>query len=392
MNRIPLPIVLSSGANHQRARVVTTFADITQQRRAQDSLRLAKDKYQTLIETLPFMLIQRDRDSKITYVNPSVALLSGYTADEFMAPGFCQTLIHPDDVPVYEAALKSVAQGQTMRLEVRFRTKSQVLTTVLAFFYPNFQHGAVVGSTCLLIDISTQRRLEEELLHARHLELVGRLASGTVHDFNNLLSVILGLAGLAKADFAADHPARQHMERIEEVGEQAAHMTGQLLTFSKQRPKECRPVNLNNVVLHTVKIARSVIPNGVEMDTQLDPSQPSVLGDENQFKQVLMNLCLNARDAMTDGGRLTIRTDLSAPAPPLAGGKSWVHLSIADTGHGMDEAVRTRIFEPFFSTKERGTGLGLAVVQQLVKDFGGHIEVWSEPGNGTRFDIWLAKA
>jgi two-component system, cell cycle sensor histidine kinase and response regulator CckA len=244
----------------------------------------------------------------------------------------------------------------------------------------------------LVIDITVQRRLELELQQARHLELVGRLASGTVHDLNNLLAVIMGLAGLAKAELPADHHFMQHLTRIEDVGEQAAHLTGQLLAFGKKRTLTRRPVDLNTIVTQTVKLARSVLPPEIVVETLLDPTAPLVLGDENQFKQVVMNLCLNARDAMPQGGKLTIRTDLTPPAAGATNGNEWVHLSIQDTGHGMPDDIRTRIFEPFFSTKERGTGLGLAVVQQIVSECGGHIDVWSEPGEGTRFDVWLVKA
>jgi PAS domain S-box-containing protein len=390
VHSVPLPVGPSAGLNHQRARVVTTFADVTQQREVQDSLRLAKDKYEKLVETLPFILIQRNAHGEITYVNPAVTQLTGHTPAELMTPGHCQTLLHPDDVPAYQAALADVSQGQAPQIELRFRAKDGSFKTALALYQPQCERGEVVGSTCLLIDISKQRQLEQELLHAKHLELVGRLASGTVHDFNNLLTVMMGLAGLAKTELAADHPAWQHLERIEEVGAQAATLAGQLLTFSKQRPKEYVPIDLNAVVTQTLKIARSVIPEAVSIDSMLDPSNPMVQGDENQLRQVLMNLCLNARDAMTQGGSLTVRTD-RAP-PPDSEGKTWVHVAIADTGHGMDEQVRTRIFEPFFSTKERGTGLGLAVVQHIVSEFGGRIAVTSAPGKGTRFDLWLVSA
>jgi PAS domain S-box-containing protein len=390
VHSLPLPVGPGAGLNHQRARVVTTFADVTEQRQVQDALRQVKDKYQKLVETLPFILLQRDAHGEITYVNPAVTQLTGYTPAEVMAPGYCVTLLHPDDVPAYHAALDEVMRGESPRIELRFRARDGSLKTALALYQPQFERGAVVGSTCLLIDISKQRQLEQELLHAKHLELVGRLASGTVHDFNNLLSVIMGLAGLAKTDLETDHPARHYLERIEDVGEQAAALAGQLLTFSKERPKEYRPVDLNAVVTQTLMIARSVIPEAVTIDSILDPSEPMVQGDENQLKQVLMNLCLNARDAMAQGGALTVRTDRS-PAPECES-KSWVHVSIADTGHGMDEQVRTRIFEPFFSTKERGIGLGLAVVQQIVSAVGGRIAVTSEPGKGTRFDLWLVSA
>ncbi len=393
VNSVPLPVGPKVGLNPQRARVVTTFADITEQVKANDSLRHARNKYQALIETLPFMLEQRDRDFNIIFLNPAATQLTGYSAQEFMTPGFCEGIIHADDLPAYRAAGQAAARGESTRLELRFRVKDGSMKNVLVFVHPNFNRGEVVGSTSLVIDITTQRRLEIELQQARHLELVGRLASGTVHDLNNLLAVIMGLAGLAKAELPADHPFIQHLTRIEDVGEQAAHLTGQLLAFGKKRTLQRRPVDLNTVVTQTVKLAKSVLPPGIVVNTLLDPTGPMVLGDENQFKQVVMNLCLNARDAMAQGGTLTIRTDLSAPpATVAANGNQWVHLSIQDTGHGMPDDIRTRIFEPFFSTKERGTGLGLAVVQQIVSECGGHIDVWSQPTQGTRFDVWLVKA
>ena len=387
VNSLPLPIGPIVGLNPHNARVVTTFADFTQQLEVQDSLRLTRDKYQNLIETLPFMLVQRDRDFNITYLNPAATQLTGHSAEEFLTPGFCESIIHPDDLPMYHQAAQAVAEGKSTRVEGRFRTKDGSLKTVQAFFHPNLHHGEIIGSTSLIVDITTQRRLEKELLHAKHLELVGRLASGIVHDFNNLLMVLMGLAGCAKTELTDGHPAWQYLSRIEDVGEQASHLAGQLLTFSKQRPRQSRAVDLNALVTQTLKLASSVMPVNIAVETILDEALPKVLGDENQLKQVAMNLSLNARDAMRAGGKLTIRTDRAAPPNP--NGKAWVHLSIQDTGHGMEENVRLRVFEPFFSTKERGTGLGLAVVHQIIKESDGIIEVWSKPGAGTRFDIWL---
>jgi two-component system, cell cycle sensor histidine kinase and response regulator CckA len=390
VNSVPLPVGPKAGLNPLRARVVTTFADITEQVRANDSLRHAKDKYQNLIEALPFMIEQRDREFNIVFLNRAATQLTGYSAQEFMTPRFCEGIIHADDLPAYRAAAQAAARGESSRLEVRFRIKDGSVKTALAFVHPHFNHGDVVGSTSLVIDITMQRRLELELQQARHLELVGRLASGTVHDLNNLLAVIMGLAGLAKSDLPADHSVMQHLARIEDVGEQAGHLTGQLLAFGKNRILQRRPIDLNSVVTQTVRLLRSVLPPEIVIECLLEPAAPSVLGDENPFKQVVMNLCLNARDAMPHGGKLTICTDRSAPPGAIAGnGNQWVRLSIQDTGHGMADDVRTRIFEPFFSTKERGTGLGLAVVQQIVNECGGHIDVWSQPGQGTRFDVWL---
>ncbi|MBI1830688.1 MAG: PAS domain S-box protein, partial [Planctomycetes bacterium] len=390
VNSLPLPQIPGVGPNAQKARLVTTFADITEQVLAHDSLRTARDKYQNLIETLPFMLVQRDKDFKITYMNPAALQMTGHGVDDFMRPGFCECILHPDDLPAYFAAAQTVAQGQSARIEVRFFAKDGTLKTVLAFFHPTWDHGKLVGSTSLVLDITMQRLLEEELVNARRLELVGRLASGIVHDFNNLLMILMGFAGCAKNELTPDHPAWPYLCQIEDAGEQAAHLSGQLLTFSKQRPKQRVGVDLNAVVAQTARLAKSSIPTNVSLDVNLAETLPIVIGDENQFKQVVMNLILNARDAMPSGGQLTIRTDNSPPAG--ANGSPWAHLSIQDTGCGMSEDIRTRVFQPFFSTKENGTGLGLAIVHQIIDEAGGAIAVWSQLDQGTRFDIWLPAA
>jgi signal transduction histidine kinase len=207
----------------------------------------------------------------------------------------------------------------------------------------------------------------------------------------------MGMASLAKANLTADHPAYFEVSRILEVGEQATHLAGQLLTFSKQPQAEHEDVDLNTVVVHTLKLLQGVFPPGTATETTLAEAGAVVRGDENQLKQVMMNLCFNAKDAMPTGGKLLVQTEafqgtngpLRAAESANRGPERWVKLIVQDTGLGMAEDVRARIFEPFFSTKERGTGLGLAVVQQIVEGHGGKIDVKSRPQQGTRFEIWL---
>lgn len=227
----------------------------------------------------------------------------------------------------------------------------------------------------------SERRLEAEMRNAQRLELVARLAGGTVHDFNNLLTVMIALAGLTRTNLPADHPSQDDLSRMIDAGEQAAHLAGQLLTFGKQRPRAARPVDLAAVVRQTQRLLRGVIPTPIRLETELPEGSASVSGDETQLKQVLMNLCLNARDAMPRGGRLTLRVEAA----------DEVRLSVADTGHGMSAAVRTRVFEPFYSTKERGTGLGLAVVRQIVTEMGGTVALDSSPDAGTRVEVRLPR-
>lgn len=233
-------------------------------------------------------------------------------------------------------------------------------------------------------DISAHRQVQEELQKSQRLELMGRLASGTVHEFNNMLTALLGMAAIARSGLAPEHPVRDDVNRIIDIGEQAADVAGQLLAFSKQHRVTPRVVDINTVVVHTLTILKGIMPPGIRVEMKLMPGDLWVLADDTQLQQVVMNLCLNARDAMGDVGTLavhTVRID--------KGDRAWIGFTVEDTGPGMDDMTLARIFEPFFTTKDRGTGLGLAVVQQILERFGGHIDVWSRPGQGARFEVWL---
>jgi signal transduction histidine kinase len=219
------------------------------------------------------------------------------------------------------------------------------------------------------------------LRRAQRLELVGRLAGGIAHDFNNLLNVVLSLADVARGRLPADSPAQQDLGHITTAGEEAARLAAQLLAFSKQQRVVPRRVDVYRVARRTLDLLRSTLPPNVRLDAEVGDGELFVHADETQLQQVLMNLCLNARDAMPEGGALRVRV---APAPP-----EGACLSVEDEGQGMTEQVQAQIFEPFFSTKEHGTGLGLAVVRQIVESFGGRVEVRSEPGRGSRFSVWL---
>jgi two-component system, cell cycle sensor histidine kinase and response regulator CckA len=199
-----------------------------------------------------------------------------------------------------------------------------------------------------------------------------------------MLTALMGMAAIARGGIPADHPVREDINRIIDIGEQAATVAGQLLAFSKQRRVPPRPVDVNTVIVHTLTILRSVMPTSIRLETHLAPGDLWVMADDTQLKQIVMNLCLNARDAMPQGGSLCVRSFREEHD-----GQRWIGWAVEDSGCGMDEATRPRVFEPFFSTKEHGTGLGLAVVQQIVERFGGRIDLWSEAGRGTRFEIRL---
>jgi PAS domain S-box-containing protein len=383
--------------------VVTTFSDITAHRQALEVLRASEEKFRGLLDSLPIMLLQSDRSLNVTYINPATQQIAGYALEQLHTPALWQAIVRPDDRPNIQRCSEQALAGQTCSTEIHYRAADGTEKVAFAILQPHRQDGEVVGITILAVDMTLQRQLERELQRAQRLELVGRLASGIAHDFNNLLTVMVTLADLARESLPPGHEVGDDLQRISAAGQQASHLAGQLLTFSKQRRVAARCVDLNAVATQTLALLRGSLPGTIAVYAHLHPARVPVLADEMQMEQVLMNLCLNARDAMAAGGRLVVETGVG-PRPPRPGNGTvprpdadgspvaeWVRLSVSDTGHGMEADLLGRIFDPFFSTKERGSGLGLAVVRQIVDSCAGVIEVQSKPGHGTRFDVWLPR-
>ena len=367
------------------AGVVTTLSDVTPYRQAREVLRLSEEKYRGLIETMPLMLFQSDREFRVQYANPAVRAITGFDMEEIAEPSLWASFIHADDLPRVRAASVDALAGRPGRLEFRYNAKDGSVKAALAMIQPRWQGGAVAGATTLMVDVTRERQLEHDLQRAQRLELIGRLSSGVAHDFNNLLTVVLCLVEAAQGGLPPDHPVHGDLRRITQAGEQAASLAGQLLTFSRQQRSAPRRAEVNRAVRRTLDLLHGAMPPAVRVEASLGGDEPAVPIDETQLQQVLMNLCLNARDAMPDGGRLRVATETVAdPGDPDA---PWVRLTVADDGPGVPDEIKSRIFDPFFSTKERGTGLGLAVVRQIVEGCGGHVEVHTGPG--TRFEVWL---
>ncbi|HVH08772.1 MAG TPA: ATP-binding protein, partial [Gemmatimonadales bacterium] len=259
--------------------------------------------------------------------------------------------------------------------------------------------GRVTGILALVEDVTGVKRLEQQFFQAQKMEAVGRLAGGVAHDFNNLLTAILGSTELLREMIPTDHPGREEAEETRKAALRAADLTRQLLAFSRQQVLAPRVLSLNDVVVDMDRMLRRLIGEDIDLRTVLAGDLGAVRADPGQLEQVIVNLAVNARDAMPTGGKLTIETantaldEAYAAARPVVAAGRYVMLAVSDTGAGMDEATKARLFEPFFTTKPKGkgTGLGLATVYGIVKQSGGYISVYSEPGRGATFKVYLPR-
>lgn len=310
-------------------------------------------------------------------------------------------LTHPDDAGPSDAALRAHLQGDTPFYEAEFRIRDRAgdWMWVLARgrVIERDGGGAPLRVCGTYLDISEQKRLEEHLLQSTKMEAIGRLAGGVAHDFNNILTAISGYTEFAIEQLDRGSPAHADLEQVAKAAAKASALTRQLLAFSRQQVTEPRTVNLNAVVRDIEKMLRRVIGEDLDLSTSLAADIGCIWADLGQIEQVIMNLCVNARDAMPDGGRLTLRTrnsvmhPESADRPPGLRPGQYVCLDVIDTGSGMDAGTLSRIYEPFFTTKRlgEGTGLGLATVYGIIQQAGGHIECRSEPGRGSQFTVYL---
>jgi len=376
------------------------WIDVTDHREAEQALAESEERYRELFENANDSLFTADASGKITSVNRAAERASGYSRWELVGKHFTE-LLPPEALEAAERELAAKMHGRSEAsvYESTILAKDGRRIAVEVSSRPIIDGDRVVGVQGSARDISERKRLEQQLRQAQKMEAVGRLAGGIAHDFNNLLTAIGGYAELVLSKLGPGDPLRHDAEEIRKAGERAASLTAQLLAFSRRQVLQPKVVDASAVLGETQSMLGRLIGEDVELVTRPARDLWHVRADPGQLQQVLVNLAVNARDAMPEGGRLTIETQNAKVGSrqasrllPMPAGK-YVQLSVADTGVGMDAETRSHVFEPFFTTKDQGggTGLGLATVYGIVKQSGGFVFVTSEPGQGARFDVYLPR-
>jgi PAS domain S-box-containing protein len=373
--------------------VLGVCVDVTEQKRVEA-------RFRRLVDSNVQGVFFWNTTGQITDANDAFLGMVGYGREDLTAGRMSWAAMTPPEmVERDQRALKELASaGVCEPFEKEFIRRDGSRVPILigpAMFEDNPQEGL-----CFVLDLSERRRLEQQFLRAQRMESIGTLAGGVAHDFNNILSVILSFASLILADLKPGDPVRSDVSEIARAGERATDLTRQLLAFSRKQVLQPQVLDLGQVILGMEKMLRRLLSEAIELSLIVPPSPPgSVLADPGQVEQIVMNLAVNARDAMPEGGRLIIEVadaELDAEYAELHHGVvpgSYVMIAVTDTGIGMDAATRERIFEPFFTTKEvgRGTGLGLSTVFGIVKQSQGHIWVYTEPGHGSSFKVYLPR-
>lgn len=363
----------------------------------------SEEKYRSLFENSKDVVYVSSKEGFILDMNPAFMELSGYSREELRSIRAENLYLEPAKRGEFVAAMERQGFVRDYPLVLK-RKDGKVLHSLVSAVAQRDKDGNIITYQGIMRDITAQRRaeeerktLEEQFRQSQKMEAIGRLAGGIAHDFNNLLTVIAGYSGLALMRLKKGDPLLRHLEEIQKAVERAAALTHQLLAFSRRQIMAPKVVDLNTVIRELTKMLLRIIGEDIELATFLAGDLGGVKVDPGQMEQVIVNLAVNARDAMSAGGKLTIETakveldeKYTRNHATVQAGR-YVLLAMSDTGTGMTPEVKERLFEPFFTTKERGkgTGLGLSTVYGIVKQSGGNIWVYSELGKGTTFKIYL---
>lgn len=352
-------------------------------------------RFKEVVDSAFDVIVITDAEGRIGYVNPAFETVTGYSREEVMGKGTAVIKSSYQDDEVYRRLWETVTSGGIWKGEFINKKKDGGLYHASAIVFPiHTEEG--VNYVFIQRDVTQEKKLYEQLLRAQKMEAIGTLAGGIAHDFNNLLAAILGYSEILLSGAKPDDPTYKPATIIRTAAERGADLAKKILTITRKEKLEARPVNLNEVVRTAHELLQRSIPKNIEIVLNLAEDMPLIKADPTQLQQVVMNLAVNARDAMPEGGRLVIETAVvgsengAANGLPVTKG-GFVKLSVSDTGVGMDIETQRRVFDPFFTTKEagKGTGLGLYIVHAVVSNHSGYINLYSEPGKGTRFNIYL---
>jgi two-component system cell cycle sensor histidine kinase/response regulator CckA len=373
--------------------------DISERKQGEEALREAHQTLHALIQASPLAIFVLDPEARVRLWNPAAEHLFGWREEEVL--GRTLPSVPPTQVKESKRLFQRMLAGESLDgLELQRQRKDGSPIYISIFTAPLYDvHGQITGIMALNSDITESKRLKEQLLQSQKMEVVGRLAGGVAHDFNNLLTAITGYSELVLNFMDEDNPLRQDVAEIRKAGDRAASLTRQLLAFSRKQVLQPKVLDLNKVVESMGKMLQRLLPSDIDLTISQEQNLGRVMADPGQIEQVILNLAINARDAMPQGGRLTLTTAnvylKESQARRLVDVEPghYVMLMISDTGCGMDPETRSHIFEPFFTTKEmgKGTGLGLSTVYGIVKQSGGHISVHSQPGEGATFKVYLPR-
>ncbi len=394
-----IPVQLETGEN------LVTCEDITEHMRFEETLRESEERYRTLFEGSRDAVYITTQEGRFVDFNQSFLDLFVYDKEELAALHAQETYAHPEDRHKFQQEIEK--KGFVSDYEVKLQKKDKKeMDCLLTASVRRDNDGTILGYQGILRDITERKRaeqemktLEEQLRQSQKMEAIGRLAGGIAHDFNNMLTIIKGYSQLSLSELKEDHPLRENLEGIQKATDRATGLIRKILAFSRRQVMEMNVLDLNILLIDLDKLLRRIIGEDIELVTVLAEDLGRVKVDPGQIEQVILNLAVNAKDAMLNGGKLTIETANAQLDEAYARSHiavipgRYVMFSMSDTGVGMSPDVRERIFEPFFTTKDKdkGTGLGLSTVYGIVKQSGGNIWVYSELNQGTTFKIYLPR-
>lgn len=365
---------------------------------AENVLRKNEEKFRLLYEGAPLGCQSLDEEGLLIEVNQMWLDRLGYRRDEVIGHWFGDFLSQKSKGVFKENFLNFKLSGEVNGVEYEMLKKNGALVTVEFFGKIRYDgEGKFKQACCIFNDVTERKRFEGRFRHLQKMEYLGTLAGGVAHDFNNILTAIIGFGSILNRRMKPADPLRLYAEQILEASESAAQLTKDLLAFSRKQIISPKPVNVNEIIKQTENLLSKIIGEGIEFMIALSDKDLVITADSGQIVQVLMHLASNAKDAMPCGGTLTIGTELAELDHEYVSshgyGEPGVYalISVTDTGEGMDEKTRERVFEPFFTTKEvgKGTGLGLAAVYGIIKQHNGYIDVHSAPGKGSMFNLFL---